>query len=67
MRMKYQLLQLPASELNVEMLRPGGVSGEERKVDISAGRRRELALGLLGSLAQALDYKPILKAEKEGQ
>mmetsp|Transcript_1006 Transcript_1006/g.2232 ORF Transcript_1006/g.2232 Transcript_1006/m.2232 type:complete len:181 (+) Transcript_1006:1224-1766(+) len=42
------------------MLRARGVGGEEGKVDVGLGSEGELALGLLGGLAQALDHEPVL-------
>src|SRR5215204_4992083 len=49
-----QLLELRAGELDVEVLRPVLVGGDERKVDLGLHRRRQLDLRLLGGLLEAL-------------
>ena len=50
-----QLLELRAGELQVEVLRPALVGRDERQVDLRRRGRRELDLGLLGGLVEALE------------
>ena len=47
-------LQLGAGELQGQVLRPGGVGGDEGQVDVGLHGGRQLALGLFGRLLQAL-------------
>ncbi|KAH6607458.1 hypothetical protein Trco_003771 [Trichoderma cornu-damae] len=61
------LLELRASELQVDVLGAGSVGGDEGQVDVGLERRGELNLGLLGSLADALDCHTIAgKIEARG-
>ncbi len=55
-----QLLELRAAELQVEVLRPALVGGDERQVDLRRRGRRELDLGLLGGLVEALQGHLVL-------
>ena len=55
-----ELFELGPREAHVEVLRPGGVGGDEREVDLALLGRRELALGLLGRLLQALQRHAVL-------
>jgi len=55
-----ELGQLGARHLHVQVLRARLVGGEEGEVDLGVGRRRELALGLLGGLAQPLNDELVL-------
>ena len=48
------LLERRAHERGDEVLRPVGVGGDERQVDLGLGHRRQLDLGLLGRLEQPL-------------
>ena len=43
-----------------EVLRPVGVGGDERQVDLGLGDRRQLDLGLLGRLEQPLQRLRVL-------
>src|SRR6202030_3254677 len=54
-----QRLELGASQLDVEMLRPGLVGGDEGQVDLGLHRRAELDLGLLRRLLEALQSEPV--------
>ena len=49
-----ELLERRPHQVDVEVLGPGGVGGDEGQVDGGLGDRRKLHLGLLGSLEQAL-------------
>src|SRR5207249_578990 len=53
-------LELRPGEGEHEVLRPARVGRDERQVDLGLQRRRQLALGLLGSLLQALHGHAIL-------
>eukprot|EP01137_Pigoraptor_chileana_P002365 Opistho-2@41109 len=55
-----QLLITVAGELRVEMLGSRGIRGEVGKVDLGLHRRRQLNLGLLGGVAQALEGEGVL-------
>mmetsp|Transcript_56072 Transcript_56072/g.128737 ORF Transcript_56072/g.128737 Transcript_56072/m.128737 type:complete len:506 (+) Transcript_56072:482-1999(+) len=55
-----QALELGARELHVEMLRPSRVRRDEGQADVGLCGRRELRLGLLRSLAQALHGELVL-------
>ena len=55
-----QLGQLRPAERGVEVLGPVRVGGDERQVDVGRLRRRELDLGLLGRLVQALQSHRVL-------
>ena len=55
-----QRLQLGAGQLDVQVLRPGRVGGDERQVDLGLHRRGQLDLGLLGRFLQALQGQPVL-------
>jgi hypothetical protein len=50
-----QTLELSAGHLGVDVLRAGSVGGNEGKVDVGLEGRRQLNLGLLGSLTDTLD------------
>ena len=56
-----QLVELGAREAHVEVLRPGGVGGDERQVDLRLLRGGELDLGLLGGLVEALEGHLVLR------
>ena len=49
------LLHLGAAELHVEVLRAGGVGGDERQVDVDGLRRGERDFGFLGFFLEALE------------
>ncbi len=49
-----ELLQLGPADGHGQVLRPGGVGGDERQVDLGGHGGRELDLGLLAGLADAL-------------
>lgn len=49
------LLELGTSELQVDVLGAGSVGSDERQVDVGLERRRQLNLGLLGSLTDTLN------------
>ena len=51
----HHLLELSTGELLVDVLGAGSVSSDERQVDVGLRRRRQLNLGLLGSLTDTLD------------
>ncbi len=55
-----ELGQLRPRQGRVEMLGAVGVGGDERQVDVRRLRRRELDLGLLGRLVQALQRHRVL-------
>ena len=55
-----QRLQLGAGELDVQVLRPGRVGGDERQVDLRLHRRGQLDLRLLGRFLQALQGQPVV-------
>lgn len=48
-------LELSPSHLHVDVLRTGGIGGDEGKVDIGLEGRRKLNLGLLNGLTDTLD------------
>jgi hypothetical protein len=48
-------LELGSGQLGVDVLRAGGVSSDERKVDLGVGGGRQLGLGLLNGLSDSLD------------
>lgn len=50
------LLQLASRELDLKVLRPGGISGKERKVDFGLGHRRQFNLGLFRRFLQPLEH-----------
>ncbi|CAB4873131.1 unannotated protein [freshwater metagenome] len=50
-----QLAELAACQACVKVLRSGGVGGDERQVDLRLLRARELDLGLLRGLVEALE------------
>ena len=52
--------ELGAGQLDVEMLRPVLVGGDERQIDVGLHRRRQLDLGLLRRLLQALQGEPVV-------
>ena len=54
-----ELGQLRARERHVEVLRTRGVSRDEGQVDLRRLRRRQLDLGLLGGLIEALQGKAV--------
>jgi hypothetical protein len=56
-----QVLELGARELQVEVLGTGLVRGDERQVDLARRGGRELDLGLLGRLVQALEGHLVLR------
>lgn len=49
------VLKLSAGKLHVDVLGAGGISSDERQVDISLERRRQFDLSLLGGLTNTLD------------
>ena len=49
-----QRLELGAGELHGQMLRSGGIGGDERQIDLGLGRRRQLDLGLFRGLLEPL-------------
>ena len=55
-----QLLEALARQRPVEVLRARGVGRDERQGDRRLGRRRELALGLLGGLLEPLEGHAVL-------
>jgi len=55
-----QRFQLGAGELDVEVLRAGGICRDVGQVDVGGGRTRQLDLGLLGGFLQALQRKHVL-------
>ena len=55
-----ELLELRTGELEVDVLRARGVGGNVRQVDVGLGGRRQLNLGLLGSLTDTLDRHAVL-------
>ncbi len=55
-----QRLELGARELDIQVLRSAGVGRDVRQVDLGLLRRRELDLGLLGGLLEALHRQRIL-------
>src|SRR5579875_1047136 len=55
-----QRLELGARHLDVEVLGAGLVGGDERQVDLGLHRRRELDLGLLRRLLEALQRQPVV-------
>ena len=55
-----ELLQLGAGQLHRQVLRPGGVGGDEGEVDLRLHRRRQLHLGLLRGLLEPLERHPVL-------
>jgi hypothetical protein len=56
----HQRLELGARELDVEVLRPGGVGSDEGQVDLGLRRRGELDLGLFGLLFKTLQSEFVL-------
>ena len=56
-----QLVQLRAREAHVEVLRPRLVGRDERQVDLRLLRGRQLDLGLLGRLVEALEGHLVLR------
>src|SRR5690606_30237785 len=50
-----QALELGARQLHRQVLRPGGVGGDEGQVDLGLCRGRQLDLGLLRGLLEALE------------
>jgi hypothetical protein len=56
-----QLLELRARQLQLQVLRAGGVRGDERQADVGLEHRRELDLGLLRRLLQALHRHAVLR------
>src|SRR4051794_232200 len=56
-----QLVELRAGEAHVEVLRAALVGGDERQVDLRLLRRRQLDLGLLGGLVEALESHRVLR------
>ena len=55
------LLELGAPELDHQVLGPGGVGGQERQVDLGLLDARQLDLGLLGRLLEALEDHLVLR------
>ena len=55
-----ELLELRARELQLQVLRPGLVGGDEREVDVGLHHGGELHLGLLRRFLQALQRHPVL-------
>ena len=55
-----QRLELGAGQLDVQMLRPVLIGGDEGQVDLGLGRARQLDLRLLGRFLQALKGEPVL-------
>ena len=56
-----ELLELGARELDVQVLRPCRVGRDEGEIDLCLACRRQLALGLLSRLAQALHGELVLR------
>lgn len=54
-------LELGTSHLGVDVLSPGGISSDERKVDISLERRGKLNLSLLSGLTDTLDSHAVTR------
>ena len=55
-----QLFHLRAAEAHNQVLRAGGVGGDERQVDLGLHQRGKLDLRAFGGLAQALESHPVL-------
>ena len=55
-----QGFQLGAGELDIQMLRPAGVGGNEGQVDVRLGRAGQFDLGLLRGLFEALQGELVL-------
>jgi hypothetical protein len=53
-------LELSTGHLEVDVLSTAGISSDERKVDLSLERRRQLNLGLLSSLTNTLDSHAVV-------
>jgi hypothetical protein len=53
-------LELGPRQLQLEMLRPTLVGGDERKIDVRFHQRRQLHLGLLRGLAEPLQGHAVL-------
>ncbi len=74
MRSSTSASNLARVSFSVEVLRPGGVGGDEGQVDLGLGRGRQLDLGLLGGFLQALqgelvvpEVDPLLLLELVGE
>ena len=57
-----QALELGAGQLELEVLRAGGIGGDEGQVDFGLGRRRELDLGLFRRFLEALQRELVRRA-----
>ena len=55
-----EVLQLGAGQRDDQVLGPRGVGGDERQVDLGAGRAGQLDLRLLGGLLEALEGDAVL-------
>ena len=55
-----EVIQLGAREVEHEVLGPGRIGADKRQVDLGRGRARQLDLGLLGRLLQALQGDAVL-------
>ncbi len=56
-----QRFELGARDLQVQVLRARGIGRDVRQVDLGLLRRRQLDLGLLGGILQALQRKHVLR------
>jgi hypothetical protein len=56
-----QLVELRPAQAHVEVLGAGLVGGDERQVDLALLRGRQLDLGLLGGLVEALEGHGVLR------
>ncbi len=56
-----QLLELSASELEIDVLGAGGIGRDEGEVDVGLERGRKLDLSLLSSLADTLDSHAVAR------
>lgn len=54
-----QRLQLGPGQLDVQVLGPARIGGDERQVDLGLGRARQFDLGLLARFLQALQGQPV--------
>jgi hypothetical protein len=57
----HELFELGPVQLELQVLRPAGVGGDERQIDLRLAHRGQLALGLLGRLLQTLQGHLVLR------